>query len=70
MTAVLLISKKIAAKMLGISIGLLDKLRRQGRIEGVPVGRRVMFRVADIETMALTPTQRRTMCGTWKDGVQ
>jgi len=59
--APILISKKLSAKLLGISVGLLDKLRRQGRIEGVPIGKRVMFRREDVEALALTPTQRRAL---------
>lgn len=57
----ILISKKLSAKLLGISVGLLDKLRRQGRIEAVPVGKRVMFRHEDIEALALTPSQRKAL---------
>ena len=48
----ILVSKKASAKLLGISIGLLDKLRRQGRIEGVPIGKRIMFRREDVERLA------------------
>ena len=57
----ILISKKLSAKLLGISVGLLDKLRRQGRIEGVPIGKRVMFRREDVEALALTPSQRKAL---------
>lgn len=59
-TAILL-SKKSAARLLGISIGMLDKLRRQRQIEAVRVGRRVMFRRDSIEFLALTPTQRKSL---------
>jgi excisionase family DNA binding protein len=57
----ILISKKLSAKLLGISTGLFDKLRRQGRIEGVPIGKRVMFRREDVEALALTPSQRKAL---------
>lgn len=59
--APILISKKLSAKLLGISTGLFDKLRRQGRIEGVPIGKRVMFRREDVEALALTPSQRKAL---------
>jgi len=55
----ILLSRKIAGKLLGISVGMLDKLRRQGRIEDVRIGKRVMFRRDSIEELARTPMQRR-----------
>jgi hypothetical protein len=62
----ILVSKKIAAKLLGVSIGLIDKLRRQGKLQSVSLGKRAMFRRADIEALAMTPAQRRVFeqeCG-------
>ena len=64
--APILVSKKQAAKLLGISTGMVDKLRRQRRIEAVRLGARVMFRREDVLSLALTPSQRRALseaCG-------
>jgi excisionase family DNA binding protein len=66
----ILISKKLSAKLLGISTGMLDKLRRQGVIEGVPIGKRVLFRREDIETLALKPSQRRALRRECAESVQ
>jgi len=55
----ILISKKTAAKLLGISPGMISKLRRQGVLEGVPIGARILFRREDIEKLALKPSQRK-----------
>jgi excisionase family DNA binding protein len=62
-TTSILVSKKIAASLLGISIGMLDKLVRQGRIEPVRIGRRVLFRRDSVEGMTLTPRHRAAMNG-------
>jgi excisionase family DNA binding protein len=40
----ILVSKKVAAASLSISIGMLDKLVRQRAIDYVRIGRRVLFR--------------------------
>jgi excisionase family DNA binding protein len=56
----ILISKKTAASLLGISIGMIEKLVRLKKLEPVRLGRKVLFRRADIEELALTPSQRRT----------
>jgi excisionase family DNA binding protein len=60
-TQPILLSKKQAAEMLGISIGLLDKLVRQGQIERVRIGRRTLFRRDAIEALTLTQSQRRAL---------
>ena len=54
----ILVNKKTAATLLGISIGMLDELVRQGRIEPVRLGRRVLFRRDSIEQLTLTQRQR------------
>jgi hypothetical protein len=59
--APILISKKLAARLLGISIGMIDKLRRQGKLHAVPIGKRAMFRRVDIEALAMTPAQRKAL---------
>jgi excisionase family DNA binding protein len=59
--APILVSKKIAAGLLGISIGMFDKLVRQGRIEPVHIGRRCLFRRDAIEDLSLTDRQRRAL---------
>ncbi len=59
----ILISKKTAAVLLGISVGMLDKLVRQGRIEPIRLGRRVLFRRDSIETLTLTEKQRAAIVG-------
>jgi excisionase family DNA binding protein len=60
-TQPILISKKAAAGLLGISIGMVDKLVRQGRIERVRLGRRVLFRRDDVETLTLTDRQKKAL---------
>lgn len=60
-TTPILVGKKIAAGLLGISVGMLDKLVRQGRIEPVHLGRRVLFRRDAIEELTLTERQRRAL---------
>ena len=55
----ILISRKSAAVLLGISIGTLDMLVRKGTLEPVRLGKRVMFNRQDIETLALPPSRRR-----------
>jgi excisionase family DNA binding protein len=45
----MLVSKKQAASYLGISIGLLDRLVRQGAIKAVRIGRRVLFKSDTLE---------------------
>jgi len=43
------VSKKVAATLMGISIGTLDRLRRQRFITAVRIGRRVMFKREQLE---------------------
>lgn len=40
----MLMSRKEVASYLGVSVGLLDRLVRQGAIHAVRIGRRVLFR--------------------------
>lgn len=54
----ILISKKTAAGLLSISIGMLEKLVRLRKLEPVKIGRKVLFRREDIELFALTERQR------------
>jgi excisionase family DNA binding protein len=69
-TQPLLISKREAASLLGISVGMLDKLRRMGRLERVRLGRRVLFRRSDIEGLALTDRQKKTLAREISGAVQ
>lgn len=57
----ILISKKKTAKRLGISVGTLDMLRRRGEIEGVRLGKRVLFRIEDVERLAMRPSQKKLL---------
>jgi excisionase family DNA binding protein len=59
--APILLSKKESARLLGISVGMLDKLTRQGKIEPVYLGRRVLFRRDSIEALTLTARQKRAL---------
>jgi len=61
----ILLSKKATAAMLGVSIGMVDKLVRTSRLAPVRLGRRVLFRRADVEALALTDRQRRAIGNTW-----
>jgi len=45
----ILVSKKVAAKLLGISLATLDRLIRQKQIQAVRIGSRVLVRRRDIE---------------------
>jgi excisionase family DNA binding protein len=60
-TQPILISKKQTAELLGISIGLLDKLVRQGKIERIRIGRRTLFRRDAVEALTLTHSQRMAL---------
>ena len=57
----ILISRKRCSKLLGISVGTFDMLRRRGLIEGVVLGKRILFRVEDVRALALTPRQRKAL---------
>jgi len=57
--APILVSKKTAASLLGISIGMVEKLVRRKELEPVRIGRKVLFRREDIEQLALPPSRRR-----------
>ena len=66
----ILISKKTAASLLSISVGMLEKLVRLKKIEPVRIGRKVLFRRDDIEQLALTPTQRKMLRHPCSDSLQ
>jgi len=57
----ILISRKRSSKLLGISVGTFDMLRRRGVIEGVPIGKRILFRLEDVQRLALRPSQRKAL---------
>jgi excisionase family DNA binding protein len=59
--ASILVSKKEAAALLNISVGMIEKLARQGILEPVRLGKRVLFRRDSIEELTLTPRQRRAL---------
>ncbi len=46
----MLLSRRIAAEVLGVSTSHLDRLRRNGSLPEVRVGRRVMIRRTDLDT--------------------
>jgi len=66
----LLLSKKLTAKLLGISTGMVGKLRRQGVLEGVQIGTRILFRRVDVEALTLTPKQKKAMNQDCAEAVQ
>ncbi len=45
----LVVGKKELAKMLGLGVSTIDKLRAQGIIPCIRLNRRVLFRVEDIQ---------------------
>jgi len=45
----LVVGKKELAKMLGLGVSTIDKLRAEGIIPCVKLNRRVLFRVEDIQ---------------------
>ena len=57
--ASLLVSRKEAARLLSISIGMIDKLTRKGILEPVRLGKLVFFRRDAIEELTLPPSRRR-----------
>ena len=57
----LLITRKITAALLGISVSMVDKLARQGKLEPIRFGRRVMFRRDAVLRLTLTDSERRAM---------
>jgi hypothetical protein len=57
----ILISRKRSSKLLGISVGTFDMLRRRGLIEAVLIGKRKLFRLEDVRALALTPRQRKAL---------
>jgi excisionase family DNA binding protein len=61
--ASLLVSRKEAAALLGISVGMISKLARKGRLAKVRIGRRVLFRRDAVEALALTNEQGLALRG-------
>jgi excisionase family DNA binding protein len=59
--APILLSKKEAAALLNISVGMIEKLVRQGVLEPIRLGKRVLFRRDAIEELTLTPRHRRAL---------
>jgi excisionase family DNA binding protein len=59
--APILVNKKTAAGMLGISVGMISKLIRTKQLEVVRIGARALLRREDIEQLALKPSQRRAL---------
>jgi excisionase family DNA binding protein len=59
--APILMTRKNAAALLSISVGMLDKLVRQGVLEPIRLGttKRVYFRRDAIEELTLPPSRRR-----------
>jgi len=57
--ASILITRKGTAAMLSISVGMVDKLVRQGVLEPVRLGRKVMFRRDAVEELTLPRGRRR-----------
>lgn len=58
----ILVTRKNAAALLSISVGMLDKLVRQGVLEPIRLGRkRVYFRRDTIEELTLPPSRRRAL---------
>jgi excisionase family DNA binding protein len=55
----ILISRKQSAAILGVSVSMVDKLIRKGELEAVYLGDRVLLRRANVESLALTPSQRK-----------
>jgi excisionase family DNA binding protein len=55
----ILISRKETAATLSISRGMVDKLVRQGVLEPVRFGKRVLFRRDLVEELTLPPSRRR-----------
>lgn len=54
----ILVSKKEAAALLNISVGMIEKLVRKGILEPVRFGKRVLLRRDAIEELTLTPRHR------------
>lgn len=60
-TRPILLSKKEAATLLNISIGLLEKLIRRRQLIPVKLGRRTLLRRDDVEGLAMHRRQRTAM---------
>lgn len=61
MVAPILIDKKTAAKLLGISVRMVERLVRRKRLEPVGLCGKVQFRIEDVQELALKPSQRKTL---------
>lgn len=60
----IMVARREAAQMLSIALPTLDKLRREGRIPCVNLGRAVRFRVADLEEYAQRAARRQRAAAT------
>ncbi len=69
-TTAILISRKQTAILLGISVGMVDKLIRQGQLEPVYLGKRVLLRRDAVEVLTLAPRQRRALRAATAGSVQ
>lgn len=49
----LLVSRTEAARMLGVSIGTVDNLRRRGELASLKLGTRCMIRIEDLNRLVL-----------------
>ncbi len=49
----LLVSRTEAARMLGVSVGSIDNLRRSGQLASLKLGTRRMFRVEELNRLVL-----------------
>ena len=54
-----LLSRKEAAEFLGVSQPTVDLMMRQGRVERVHVGRRVLIRREDLESIVASKRKRK-----------
>jgi hypothetical protein len=59
--ASILVTRKGAPVLLGISISMIDKLVRKGILEPIRLGKKVMFRRDAIEELTLPPSRRRAL---------
>lgn len=57
----LLVNKKQAASLLGISKRMIEKMVRLRKLEAVKIGAKTMFRREDIEFLAMKPSQRKAL---------
>ncbi len=61
MVAPILIDKKTTAKLLGISVRMVERLVRRKQLEPVQLCGKVQFRIEDVQELALKPSQRKAL---------